>query len=539
MRNTHAQALMSSASCFFMLPARAAISAALFIAVMTCSSPCAQAKVRLPKLFSDHMVLQRDVQAPIWGWADPEETVTLRIADQEHTAIADANGRWRIDLDPLPAGGPHELTIHGLENAITLSNVLIGDVWICSGEAGMAWSMRRTGTAEQAIASADSPRIRLLNVWPTISNTARDDIDATWQVCSPQTAIDFSAVAYFFGHYLHEQLDVPIGLIQAAWDNTRAEAWTPRAAIESDPELALILARERDYAEAYPQLVQQYEQDLIAWRHKFREFDPNGPPLPPRPRVPVHPEHNRNTAGGVYNGMIATLTQVAICGVIWQQGESNVDRPEEYRRLLPALIRSWRTAWKRGDFPFIIVQLSTHQATATESSSEPSADDAWARIREAQLQAGQAAPHAAVVVTIDLGDAADVHTLDRQSIGHRLGLAATRLAYGRDDVVISGPVYDSMTLNDDGTVTLHFANSDGGLRVRGGAGALKGFELAGEDRQFHPADAAIKGNAVVVVSEHVKKPIAVRYGWLKNPDCNLEDSHGLPAAPFRTDTWND
>ncbi len=403
----------------------------------------------------------------------------------------------------------------------------------------MAWSMRRTATAEQAIASADFPRIRLLNVWPTISNTARDDIDAAWQVCSPQTAIDFSAVAYFFGRYLYEQLDVPIGLVQVTWDNTRAETWTPRAAIENDPELALILARERDYAEAYPQLVQQYEQDLIAWRNKLKELDPNGPPLPPRPRVPVHPEHNRNTAGSAYNGMIAPLTQVAICGVIWQQGESNVDRPEEYRRLLSALIRSWRTAWKRGEFPFIIVQLPTHQATTTESSIESSADDAWARIREAQLQAGQAAPHAAVVVTIDLGDAADVHTLDRQSIGHRLGLAAMRLAYGRDDVVVSGPVYDSMTLNDDGTVTLHFANSDGGLRIRGGAGTLKGFELAGEDRQFHPADAAIKGNTVVVTSEHVKKPVAVRYGWLKNPDCNLENSHGLPAAPFRTDTWNE
>lgn len=482
------------------------------------------ADVRLPKIFGDNMVLQAHARVPVWGWADPGEEVHVLIGGQLRKTEANDQGRWRVDFDPFEYG-PVRFVVEG-KNRIELRNVLVGEVWVCSGQSNMEWPVARAMNAEQEIASANYPEIRLFKVAKVVAAKPLDDTEGEWRVCSPETVRDFSAVGYFFARELHQRLGVPIGMIQAAWGGTPAEAWTSREALEADPELKPILERWDEILANYDEARKRYEEALRRWQEQARAARNEGKPVPPRPRPPRGPDHPHRPAG-LYNGMICPIVPFAIKGVIWYQGESNASRAYQYRKLFRTMIRDWRRTWGQGDFPFLFVQLANFLAR----QAEPGESD-WAELREAQMMALEE-PNTAMAVAIDIGEANDIHPRNKQEVGRRLALAALAIAYGKD-VVYSGPLFDHMKIEGN-KVRLFFKHVDGGLVAKGGE--LRGFAIAGPDRKFVWAKAKIEGDTVVVWSDKVPNPVAVRYGWADNPDCNLYNKAGLPASPFRTDDW--
>lgn len=480
------------------------------------------AAVKCGPLFGDGMVLQRDARLPVWGTAAPGEKVVVQLSEQVKTTTADPRGRWRVDLDPLPAGGPFELTV----NDVTFRDVLVGEVWVCSGQSNMDWPVSRANDADREIAAADFPRIRLAVVKKRVAASPDDDCEVSWQTCSPRSIPGFSAVGYFFGRHLHRELDVPIGLIQSSWGGTPAEAWTSREALRSEPILKPIVERSDRYPEEFPSRLERWERDHATWQATTRASTQPAT-MPAEPRRPADPSNNPSMASVLHNAMIHPLAPYAIRGAIWYQGESNAGRAFQYRTLLPTMIRDWRSLWKQGDFPFLVVQL----ANFGRNDPEPG-KSAWAELREAQELAAKNVPNVGYVVTIDIGDPKDIHPRNKQEVGRRLGLLAERMVYGRD-VVASGPTYKSMQVAD-GKVRVAFDFAEG-LMARGEKPT--GFVVAGADRVFKPADARIEGNGVVVWSDEVAAPVAVRYGWANSPDVNLFNAAGLPMAPFRTDDW--
>ena len=482
--------------------------------------------VKLPAVISDNMVLQQGAKIPIWGTAEPGEQVTVALGEQQLVTSADNEGRWMVKLEPLDAGGPFELSIAG-KNAITLQGVLVGEVWVCSGQSNMWWPVKLSANAEQEIAESNYPNIRLFTVKNTVAAQPLQDTKGSWVSCGPETVASFSAVGYFFGRYLHKELDTPVGLIHTSWGGTPAEAWTSRPTLESDAEFKPILDRWEQILADYPQANEKYQQQLAQWKQDVENAKKEGKKAPRKPGAPIGPNHPHRAAG-LYNGMIAPLIPYSIKGAIWYQGESNAGRAYQYRKLFPAMIQNWRSDWGQGDFPFLFVQL----ANFMKPQPQP-AESAWAELREAQLMT-LALPKTAMSVIIDIGEANDIHPKNKQDVGHRLGLAALAIAYG-SDVVYSGPIYESMTVEGD-KVRLSFKHIGGGLMSKNGE-QLKGFAIAGVDRKFVWAEAEIDRDTVVVWSEQVPNPVAVRYAWADNPDCNLYNKAGLPASPFRTDDW--
>jgi sialate O-acetylesterase len=510
---------------------RRSLFGALFLALSTLPL-AARADVKLPKVIGDNMVVQRDIKIPIWGTADPGERVEVSLEDRHADATADAHGHWKAVLGALPAGGPYELTIAG-KNKITLKNVLVGEVWVCSGQSNMEMSVNRAMNAEQDIAAANYPKIRLFTVPKKVAETPLDDIAAgpnqtvQWVECSPQTVPGFSAVGYFFGRDLYKALDVPIGLIHTSWGGTPAESWTSKETLEADPELRPIAARWEKTLRDYPEAKEKYEKQLATWKEEAAKAKAEGKPEPRRPVEPLGPQHPHRAAG-LYNAMITPLVPYAVRGAIWYQGESNAGRAYQYRKLLPAMIRDWRKAWQNEEFPFLIVQLANFMQRAPEPG-----DSDWAELREAQLQT-LSVPHTGLGVTIDIGEANDIHPKNKQDVGHRLALIAEATTYGKD-VEYSGPSYASMHA-EGSAIRLRFTHAGGGLVAKRGD-KLEGFAIAGKDRKFHWAEAKIDGDSVVVRSDQVADPVAVRYAWANNPATNLYNKAGLPASPFRTDDW--
>ena len=498
----------------------------VILSLMLTLSLGAGADVKLPALISDNMVLQRGAETPIWGTADPAERVTVTMGDQRAVAVADENGKWMLRLKQWDAGGPYEITIAG-KNSITLKNVMVGEVWICSGQSNMQWPLSHALNAEQEIADSDYPDIRLFSVKRTVADEPQTDVVGKWQECSPKTSGSFSAVGYFFGRELYREMGVPIGLIHSSWGGTPAESWTSHPTLESDPALKPILDRWAKRMEEYPQAKKEYDEKLAQWQKDAQKAKEAGKAAPKKPWPPVGPNHPYKPSG-LYNAMIAPLIPYAIEGAIWYQGESNAGRAYEYRKLFPAMIYDWRKAWGQGDFPFLFVQL----ANFTSIHALP-AESAWAELREAQLMALMQ-PRTGMAVTIDIGETHSIHPKNKQEVGRRLALAAEAIAYGYD-VDYSGPIYKSMTIKGS-EVWLRFNHLDGGLVAKGGD-TLKGFSIAGPDMKFVWAQAVIVGNKVVVWSDKVPHPIAVRYAWDNNPVCNLYNEAGLPASPFRTDPW--
>ena len=449
----------------------------------TCTS-AVQADVRLPKIFGNHMVVQQQMPVKVWGWAEPGERVEVSLAGQTRAASADASGKWLVTLEPLPAGGPHKLIVQA-NNRIELEDVLVGEVWIGSGQSNMQWPVRRSMNAEEEIANARWPKIRLFTVARRIAETPQEDCEGEWLICSPETVGEFSAVLYFFGRKLHQELGVPVGLINSSWGGTVAEAWTSREALEGDEDFRPILER-------------------------GAKFDPK---IPNQPAV-------------LFNGMIHPLLNFAIRGVVWYQGESNCARAEQYQKLFPTLIQDWRKRWGLGDFPFYFVQLAPFRYRNADPRNA-------AELREAQRLTLRL-PNTGMVVTTDIGNVNDIHPTNKQEVGRRLALWALAKTYGKTDLVYSGPLYREAKIEGN-KIRIFFDHVDGGLVVKGEE--LTHFQIAGADGEFKPAKAVIDGETVVVWNEEVANPVAVRFGWSDDAEPNLFNAAGLPASPFRTDNF--
>ena len=505
---------------------------ALLLALVTAH---ASADVALPKVFGDHMVLQQNRPIVIWGFADAGEEVTVTIGDASAKATPDAAGRWQVELPALPATAPDAegltVTIAG-KNTLTLTDVLVGEVWLCSGQSNMQWPVQRSANAEQETAAADHPRLRLLQVQQTATDEPQRDIrGGPWQVCTPQTVPGFSAVGYFFGRQLHRELGVPVGLINSSWGGTPAEAWTTAASMAShEATRPIIEAQERAVA-AYPEAKAQFEADLAAWEQEQAKAkadaeaagQPEPKPTRRKPQAPRGPDHPHRPQG-IYNGMIAPLTPLPLAGVIWYQGESNASRAGQYRVLLGQLIGDWRSAFATPDLPFGIVQLANFK-----KRQEQPTDTEWAQLREAQYLVTTDLPGTGLAVAIDIGDADDIHPRNKRDVGERLSRWALNQVYGRN-VLPSGPVAEAAAVEGN-TVRVTFNYVGEGLASR--QGPLTGFAIAGEDQKFVWADATIERNSVVVSSPQVPAPRFVRYAWGDNPECNLYNADGLPAVPFR------
>jgi sialate O-acetylesterase len=493
---------------------------AVTIAACVASAPsAARAEVKLNSLFSDGAVLQQGIAVPVWGTAKDGEQVTVKLQDQTITTTA-KDGRWLVRLKALQPGGPLTLTVAADGNSVVVSNVLVGEVWLASGQSNMAFPLSRAANAAETIAAARDPQLRLLTVPRAALDAPATDVHVGWEESTPETAAKFSAVAWFFGRELRKTLRVPVGLINSSVGGTPAEAWTSHATLEADPELKQALDR-------YADSVRNFDPATAAARQKktLEQYLANvakakaaGTRPPATPRPPADPRQSTGRPACLYNGMIAPLEPYAIAGAIWYQGEANSGRAAEYQKLFPAMIKNWRQAWGQGEFPFLFVQIAPHQGMSPE-------------IREAQLLSWQKVPRTAMAVITDIGNETDIHPTQKEPVGARLALAARAIAYG-EKIIYSGPVYDSMTV-DGNRAVLSFKHIGSGLMSKGDD--LKGFTIAGADGKFTSATAVIEGDKVVVSGATVEKPVAVRYGWANTPDVNLFNKEGLPATPFRTD----
>jgi sialate O-acetylesterase len=458
--------------------------------VLLAACPAA-AEVKLPAVIGENMVLQRGQPLPVWGWDDPGTEVTVSLGDAKATAKADADGRWMVKLPAMAAGGPHAMQVSGT-TSVTINNILVGEVWLCSGQSNMEFPVRRSKDAEQEMAAADYPRIRHLKILHRPAETPQSDVDAGgWQVCSPATVGDFTAVGYFFGRHLQQELDVPIGLIGCNWGGTRIEPWTPPVGFKQVPAL------------------KEIAENLTSYPTK-RE---NG-------------EINHQTPLALYNGMINPLVPYAIEGAIWYQGEANNGEGMLYHEKMKALIGGWRSLWGREDMPFYYVQLAPFRY-----KSDPLQLPGIWEAQQATLQV----PHTGMAVTVDIGNVSDIHPRNKQDVGKRLALWALAKTYGRSDLVYSGPLFKGMKV-EEGKIRIRFDHVGGGLVSRDGQ-RLTWFSIAGADKKFVDAQAEIDGQSVVVQAEAVANPVAVRFGWHQEAEPNLSNKEGLPAAPFRTDAW--
>jgi len=629
---------------------------ALGITTLVC-----KANVSVADIFSDNMVLQRNLNVKVWGNADPGERLSVSFKGQKLRAKADKEGLWSVVLEPMKAGGPFEMTLHG-KNEIVLKNILIGDVWVCSGQSNMEMKVSETSNAEKEIEQANYPNIRLFTVPRKISNVPLEKMPgASWQICTPENVKAFSAVGYYFGRDLQREIDVPIGLVHSSWGGTVVETWTSKASItrvakyeafgeridnydpetiinEKKKELEKVLGsfpeKERgmdekwmkpgtDYSSwktmnlpvlwenaGYPLLdgvvwfsyefilsaedingngelhLGKIDDSDITWFNgqqvgemkwgydteriytipaellvagknviTIRVDDPRGlggihskvenfclnlgqktVPLSGEWKFKIDKVYANFQAspndvpGLLYNGMIYPLIPYGIKGAIWYQGESNTPRSKEYEITFPNMINNWREDWQQGDFPFLFVQLANFK----RPNSIPQDDD-WAELRETQTKT-LSVKNTGMAVSIDIGDASNIHPLNKQDVGKRLMLSALKVAYGKD-IVYSGPLYKSMQIEGNKAI-ISFDHVGSGLMIKNKHGYINEFEIAGEDQEFYWAQAKLEGDKIIVWSDEVKAPVAVRFGWACNPaEFNLYNKEGLPASPFRTDNW--
>lgn len=449
------------------------------------------AETSVPAVFGSGMVLQRELPIVVWGQDAPGTPVRVSVANREAAAKTDSDGRWRVTLEELRAEGPHVMTVRG-SSTLRFDDVLVGEVWLCSGQSNMEWPVREALNPEAEIAAANHPRIRHLKLNHRASRKPTDDVDTqgTWQTCSPDTVANFTGVGFFFARYIQAQLDVPVGLIGSNWGGTRIEPWIPPGGFKSVPALADIA----DKLDQFPTI-----KDDGAVSHQS--------PL------------------AIYNSMIHPLVPYGIRGALWYQGESNMGEHMIYHEKMKALIQGWRQLWKRDDLPFYFVQLAPFRYKAPHLPPLM-----W----EAQT-ATLSVPHTGMAVTVDIGNVADIHPRNKQDVGKRLALWALSQTYGQAGIVVSGPLYHSMRV-ETGRIRLFFDHLGGGLVSRDGQ-ALRHFTIAAADQKFVDATAVIDGDSVVVSSPDVAHPIAVRFGWHEESEPNLSNAAGLPAAPFRTDRW--
>ncbi len=472
------------------------------VLMLSLIASASMAEVRLPALFSDRAVMQAGAPLRVWGRASPGERVTVRMAGKEASGVADALGEWSAFLPPLPAGGPHELGV-AASNTVTVRDVLIGEVWVASGQSNMAFNMKRESHAAAGIPVARFPRIRFFRVAQKTSPVPLDDVLGSWEETTPEAAANFSAVAYYFARDLHKRQGVPFGVIQSAVGGTPAESWTSGAALTGDPALLPLLSNWQKRLAEYPEAQARFEKEKKAGQ-----------------QPPPGPGHRWEPAG-LYNGMIAPLTRYAIRGAIWYQGENNAGRGHGglYRRLFETMIRDWRSAWAQGDFPFLWVQLPKFIQRAPGAS--------WPELQQAQRDS-LALRNTGMAVILDAGNLEDVHPTDKLIPGTRLARVARGVAYG-ENIVYSGPLLRQIT-REGSDLRLWFDHAGSGLRFQG---APIGFAVAGANGSYKAAAARVDGATVVVSAEGIAGPVQVRYGWGGNGEGNLANSEDLPASPFQ------
>jgi sialate O-acetylesterase len=500
----------------------------LMIAVWSFIPSTGAAAVRFASIFGDRMVLQRHVDVPVWGTGLPGETITVSFAGQHVSARADDAGKWMVHLTPVKEGGPYELTAAG-SDTVRLVDILVGEVWLCSGQSNMELAVGKTANAEKEIASAQYPAIRLFTVKRTVADSPQTSCTGAWLVCDSAAVRSFSGTAYYFGRKLHLDLNVPIGLVHSSYGGTSAEAWMSRQALESNVAFGPILDRWKKNIEEYPLKKKEFEADrerlMRAWDEASVKAAAEGKAAPARPQEPIGPG-NRSTPSGLYNAMIAPVVPFAFKGIIWYQGEANAGRAYQYRTLFPALIRDWRKRWGV-DLPFYFVQLPNLNRQPEPSKS------GWAELRESQLLT-LTVPRTAMAVTIDIGDPSNLHPKNKQDVGWRLALLAEGLLYGNDKTAFQSPLFRS-SVSEGNHMRIRFDHA-AGLHAKGN-GVVNGFVIAGEDKSFVPAQAKVDGTDVLVWNSAVNRPVSVRYAWADDPACNLVNGAGLPASPFRTDDW--
>ncbi len=488
---------------------------ALMLVAALHASP-AQAEVKLPNIFGNSMVLQQGQANRVWGMANPGEKVVVTIDAQSQAATADNTGNWSVMLDPLALGEPRELTVKGDSNELKFTDVLVGEVWICSGQSNMQWSVNGSIDADLERLSADYPQIRMINFPQVGTQEAVWTHDRPWMVCTPETVGNFSAVGYFFARQLHQTLGVPVGMINNAWGGSACEAWINRDTMKADGRFDALLDRWTQMESRFETLSGQSElsdaekQELDRLNGQMR---------------------GNSRPGNIYNGVLKSHLGYGIKGAIWYQGESNAGRAYQYRDLFPFMIDTWRKEWGEGDFAFYWVQLADFMA----EKGEP-ADSAWAELREAQTMTMDRLPNTGEAVIIDIGEGKDIHPRNKVDVGRRLARWALAKDYGIN-VPCQSPRYQSMT-KEGNKIVLKFDHVNGGWRPFDVNEPL-GFAIAGEDKKFVWAKANIlKDGRVEVSADAIADPVSVRYAWADNPICNMYSVSDLPLTPFRTDDWD-
>ncbi len=499
------------------------------------------ANVKLASPFADHMVLQRNKTVPVWGTANPGEKVIISFNKQKKSTVTGSDGSWKVDLSKLQAGGPYVLTVKG-ENTLALQDVYVGDVWLCSGQSNMDFTVAREDrywcgaiNEKEEVAAANYPLIRVYKTEFSPRLEPQQEVKGNWEVISPKTVGHVSALAYFFARDLQKKLNIPIGLVVTTYGASTAEAWMSKSALQSNPKFANLLTSFQKKLDKYlPDTAAQtkYKIAHAKWVIDAAKAKAEGKDelRSPKNTDPVADQHSPTV---LWNGMVAPLVHFAIKGELWYQGESNSPTASIYRDLMETLILDWRKQWGQGDFPFLYVQLAN---IGKEIETVPAKGGAEAVKREAQLF-NLSIPNTAMVVAIDNADPlnmGNVHPKNKQEIARRMVLAARAVAYG-EKITYSGPFYEKMQIKGN-TIRVQFKSTDAGLVCKGDQ--LKGFAIAGDDKKFVWADAKIEGNSVIVSSPEVPKPVAVRYGWGSNPPTSLYNKADLPASPFRTDSEN-
>jgi len=519
-------------------------NSALLGLLLAALSTAARADVKLPALFSDGLVLQQGKPLTIWGWGAADEDVSVRFAGQTQVTRTDLDGKWRVTLDPITANAqPQEMTIVG-KNTITLKNLLVGEVWICSGQSNMQWTVSQAGNPQQEIAAANFPQIRMFNVERVTALTPADDVKGSWKEANPQNVGQFSAVGYYFGRHLHQVLKVPVGLINTSWGGTRIEAWTSRESLNERPCAAQMLSDWDGIRTSWDAAAEsaKYEVAKAEWQSQVKKMNEENAKLPadkkqklpvaPRPledptKTPHHP-------AVLFNAMVAPLIPYSVQGAIWYQGESNQKRAFQYQELLPNMINDWRTRWNN-EFSFYIVQLANF-GNGQPVNKEAGVADTWAELQEAQYLTTITLPKTGLAVINDIGEEKDIHPKNKQEVGRRLALWALAKDYGRADTVFSGPMLKNAIIEGN-KVRVQFDHIGGGLKTRDG-GELKHFQIAGQDQKWVWAQAKIENNEVIVSSDAVPAPVGVRYAWAAWPEgANLINAEGLPTSCFRTDEF--
>lgn len=496
----------------------------LFAGVMSLNA----AEFRLATIFTHHAVLQRDAKVPIWGWADVGEKVTVGFAGQTKTATSDATGKWMVKLDPLKASvEPRTLTVTAAHSTskIVINDILVGEVWLGSGQSNMAFPVSRADGFEKEKRAVNMPVVRMFKEESGPSGTPRADSKGTWTVCTPETVGAFSATLFFFGREIHKSLGVPVGLINSSVGGTPIERWIAPEAQRATPALSSFF-KSLDQSAPDPSLVAEdkFDEALARWKEAAKKAREENQPVPSKPRKRSIQEADKGNLGSLFNGKIAPLIPYRIRGAIWYQGEANAKGAKShfYQYQLPLLVKDWRARWGY-DFPFAWAQLPNFGADAAD----------WPTVREAMLKT-LALPKTGMGINIDIGEEKNIHPKNKQEVGRRLSLWALGTVYKQRVASTSGPLPAGNKVRGS-EVVLSFSHTDGGLIAKDGK--LKGFVIAGADKQWQPATARIAGDKVIVSSPDVMQPVAVRYAWENFPTCNLYNGAVLPASPFRTDDW--